>query len=95
MFGIIAVLTGLVHIFGGFRTSHNEGREWTLSSFLLGITEIGLGVLVLASPENPHRAVIWVAAAWATVGGAGLILLSIRQLRLYRDHFSEKKYNPC
>ena len=94
MFGIIAVLTGLVHIFGGFWTSHNEGREWTLSSFLLGITEIGLGVLVLASPENPHRAVIWVAAAWATVGGAGLILLSIRQLRLYRDHFSEKKYNP-
>jgi len=49
--------------------------------------------LVLASPENPHRAVIWVAAAWATVGGAGLILLSIRQLRLYRDHFSEEKYN--
>jgi uncharacterized membrane protein HdeD (DUF308 family) len=93
LFGVIAVLTGLVHIFGGFQTSHNEGREWTLSSFLLGITEIGLGVLILVSPENPHRAVIWVAAAWATVGGAGLILLSIRQLRLYRDHFSEEKYN--
>ena len=93
MFGIIAVLTGLVHIFGGFQTSHNEGREWSLSSFLLGITEIGLGVLILASPENPHRAVIWIAAAWATVGGVGLILLSIRQRRLYRDHFSEEKYN--
>jgi uncharacterized membrane protein HdeD (DUF308 family) len=93
LFGIIAVLTGLVHIFGGFQTSHNEGREWTLSSFLLGITEIGLGVLILVSPENPHRAVIWVAAAWATIGGAGLILLSIRQLRLYRDHFSEEKIN--
>ncbi len=93
MFWIIAVLTGLVHIFGGFQTSHNEGREWSLSSFLLGITEIGLGVLVLVSPENPHRAVIWIAAAWATVGGVGLILLSIRQRRLYRDHFSEEKYN--
>ena len=93
MFGVIAVLTGLVHIFGGFQSSHSEGREWTLSSFLLGITELGLGVLVLASPENPHRAVIWVAAAWATVGGVGLILLSIRQRRLYRDHFSEEKYN--
>jgi uncharacterized membrane protein HdeD (DUF308 family) len=93
MFGVIAVLTGLVHIFGGFQTSHNEGREWTLSSFLLGITEISLGVLILVSPENPHRAVIWIAAAWATVGGAGLILLSIRQLRLYRDHLSDEKYN--
>ena len=94
LFGVIAVLTGLLHIFGGFQTSHNQGREWTLSSFLLGITEIGLGVLILVSPENPHRAVIWVAAAWATVGGAGLILISIRQLRLYRDHFSEEKSNP-
>jgi uncharacterized membrane protein HdeD (DUF308 family) len=93
MFGVIAVLTGLVHIFGGFQSSNSEGREWTLSSFLLGITEIGLGVLVLVSPENPHRAVIWIAAAWATVGGVGLILLSIRQRRLYRDHFSEEKYN--
>ena len=93
MFGVIAVLTGLVHIFGGFQSSHSEGHEWTLSSFLLGITEIGLGVLVLASPEKPHRAVIWVAAAWATVGGVGLILLSVRQRRLYRDHFSEEKYN--
>jgi uncharacterized membrane protein HdeD (DUF308 family) len=97
MFGLIAVLTGLVHIFGGFQSSNNEGYEgrvWTWSSFLLGITEIGLGVLILASPENPHRAVIWIAAAWATVGGVGLILLSIRQLRLYREHFSEEKYNP-
>ena len=94
LFGLIAVLTGLIHIFGGFQSSHNEGRGWTLSSFLLGITEIGLGVLILASPAEPHRAVIWLAAAWATVGGAGLILLSIRQRRLYRDHFSEEKYNP-
>ena len=96
MFGLIAVFTGLVHIFGGFQSSNNEGYEgrvWTWSSFLLGITEIGLGVLILASPENPHRAVIWIAAAWATVGGVGLILLAIQQRRLYRDHFSEEKYN--
>jgi len=93
MFGVIAVLTGLVHIFGGFQSIHSEGGEWTLSSVLLGITEIGLGVLILASPENPHRAVIWIAAAWATVGGVGLILVSIRQRLLYRDHCSEEIYN--
>jgi len=93
LLGIIAILTGLVHSFGGFRSSHSEGREWSLSSFLLGLTEIGLGVLILTSPEEPHRAVIWVAAAWATVGGVGLILLAIQQRRLYRDHFSEEKNN--
>ena len=94
LLGIIAILTGLVHSFGGFRSSHSEGREWRLSSFLLGLTEIGLGILILTSPEEPNQAVIWVAAAWATVGGAGLILLSIRQLQLYREYFSEEKYNP-
>ena len=88
MLGVIALLTGLVHVFGGFQSRHSKEREWTLSSFLLGITEIGLGVLILATLEDPHRALIWVAAAWATVGGVGLILLSIRQKRLYQDHFS-------
>lgn len=87
MLGVIALLTGLVHVFGGFQSRHNIEREWTLSSFLLGITEIGLGVLILVSLEDPHQALIWVAAAWATVGGVGLILISIGQRRLYRDHF--------
>ena len=87
MLGVIAVLTGLVHVFGGFQSRHSKEREWTLSSFLLGITEIGLGVLILATLEDPHRALIWLAAAWATVGGVGLILISIGQRRHYRDHF--------
>jgi hypothetical protein len=43
--------------------------------------------------EKPHRAIIGVASAWATVGSVGLILLLIRQRWLYRDHFSEEKYN--
>jgi uncharacterized membrane protein HdeD (DUF308 family) len=93
MFGIIALLTGLVHVFGGFQSRHSIEPEWTFSSFLLGTTEIGLGVLILSTLENPHPALIWVAAAWATVGGVGLLLLSIRQRRLYRDRFSEKIYN--
>ena len=91
--GVIALLTGLVHVFGGFQSRHSIEPEWTFSSFLLGITEIGLGVLILATLENPHPALIWVAAAWATVGGGGLLLLSIRQRRQYRDHFSEEKNN--
>ena len=93
MLGVIAIFTGLVHVSGGFQSKQNTEREWTFSSFLLGITEISLGVLILASLENPHPALIWLAAAWATVGGVGLILLSIRQRRLYRDHFSEEKHN--
>lgn len=93
MLGVIAIFTGLVHVFGGFKSRHSLEPEWTFSSFLLGITEIGLGVLILATLENPHPALIWVAAAWATVGGGGLLLLSIRQRRQYLDHFSEETTN--
>ena len=93
LLGVIALLTGMVHVFGGFQSRHSIEPEWTFSSFLLGITEIGLGVLILTSLEDPHQALIWVAAAWATVGGGGLLLLSIRQRRQYRDHFSEEKNN--
>lgn len=54
LLGIIAILTGLVHIVGGFQSSHSEELVWKISSFLLGITEIGLGVLILATLEDPH-----------------------------------------
>lgn len=92
MFGGIAVLTGLVHVFGGFQSRHNTEREWTLSSFLLGITEIGLGVLILATLEDHHPALILLAASWATIGGVGLLLLSMQQRRQYRDQLSAEVY---
>ena len=56
------------------------------------ITEIGLGVLILVSLGDLSRALIWLAAAWATVGGVGLLLLSMRQRRQYRDQLSEEVY---
>jgi uncharacterized membrane protein HdeD (DUF308 family) len=81
-FGILAVLTGLVHIFGGFRLSHDLERKWTWESCILGITEVGLGVIVLASSDAPPPVVLLAAAAWATVGGVGLILLALRLRQL-------------
>ena len=54
LLGIIAILTGLVHVFGGFQSNHSEEWVWKISGFVLGITEIGLGVLILATLEDPH-----------------------------------------
>src|SRR5512143_744561 len=44
LLGGIVVLTGLVHVFEGFRTESGRQRSWT--STLLGVFEIILGLVV-------------------------------------------------
>jgi uncharacterized membrane protein HdeD (DUF308 family) len=79
IFGIIAFLTGLIHIFGGFRTA-TLSRIHTWGSELLGLLEVALGVLLLtATALEPFTKLV--AGSWACVGG---ILLIIQALYLRR-----------
>jgi uncharacterized membrane protein HdeD (DUF308 family) len=83
--GVVIVLTGLIHIFGGFRQSDDIERTWSWSSFLLGLFEVVLGLLmVLASPGRSGTVVFWAASIWAFIGGALLIgdALRLRRNRL-------------
>ena len=82
MFGIAVILTGLLHIFGGFRTSTGIGRRWSAGSFFLGVVEVVLGLVVMASPGDPSRITYALATIWALVGGGGLIADAIRLRRL-------------
>jgi uncharacterized membrane protein HdeD (DUF308 family) len=84
MFGIVAILAGLLHIFAGFSTSASVGRRWSAGSFLLGVVEVILGVIVMASPGDPSRITYVVATIWALIGGGGLLADSIRLRRLAR-----------
>jgi uncharacterized membrane protein HdeD (DUF308 family) len=84
MFGIIAVLTGLLHMLAGFRTSAAAGREWSWGSFLLGIVEVVMGLIVIASPGNPSKITFTVVSIWALIGGGGLIADSIQLRRRWR-----------
>jgi uncharacterized membrane protein HdeD (DUF308 family) len=86
MFGIVAILTGLLHIFGGFRTSTGVGRRWSTGSFYLGIVEVILGLVVILSPGDPSGITYTAATIWALIGGGGLITESIRLRRLARVH---------
>jgi uncharacterized membrane protein HdeD (DUF308 family) len=87
--GVVIVLTGLIHLFGGFRQSEDLERKWSWSSFLLGVFEIVLGsLMVLASPGSTGTAVFWAASIWAFIGGALLIGDALR-LRRNRRHQSE------
>lgn len=83
MFGIVAVLTGLLHMAGGYRIRQEFGPRWSRGSFLLGLVQAVLGLLVLFAPGKVPRIVILLAVAWALIGGLGLIrdALQLRQRR--------------
>lgn len=82
LLGVIILLTGALHASGGFRKRTTEGREWTWTSFLLGIFEIILGLNLIISPFNPDNWVYLTASIWALLGGLILIgdALYLRQL---------------
>ncbi len=88
--GLVILLTGLMHIFGGFRTGPEEThllgkkRKWSWTSFLLGLFEIVLGLMLVISPLEHGSVVHFSVSIWALVAGAILIgdAVRLRRLRL-------------
>ena len=85
--GLIILLTGLMHILGGFRSgpevSHlfSENRKWSWTAFLLGVFEMVLGLLLVVEPLGRGPLVYFAASFWALVGGAILLGDAARQRR--------------
>jgi uncharacterized membrane protein HdeD (DUF308 family) len=88
--GLIIMLTGALHIFGGFRTGpedthlFSQTRKWSWTAFLLGLFEIVLGLMLVVEPLGRGPEVYFAASVWALVGGVILIgdALRIRRLRM-------------
>jgi len=85
--GLIIFLTGLMHIFGGFRTGpvethlFSQNRKWSWTAFLLGLFEIVLGVMLVVAPMDRGPVIYFAASVWALVGGVILIGDAARQRR--------------
>ena len=79
------LLTGLLHIFGGFKKGPDLVRQWSWTSFLLGLFEIILGLMLVVGPLTRDIWVYLAAAIWALIGGGILIGEAIR-LRRLRQH---------
>ena len=98
--GLIILLTGLMHIFGGFRAgpevSHlfSENRKWSWTAFLLGAFEMVLGLLLVIEPMGRGPLVYFAASFWALVGGAILLGDAARQRRLRRQAKPEAEEYP-
>ena len=82
LIGAFAIITGLLHIFGGFRTGSEYGRQWSWGSYLLGTVQVILGVVALTNPWEPIPAGWLVASGWCLITGI-LMLLDARHLRAY------------
>jgi uncharacterized membrane protein HdeD (DUF308 family) len=86
--GLIILLTGLMHIFGGFRTDpvatdlFSRNRKWSWTAFLLGLFEMVLGALLVVSPLDRGPVIYFAASVWALVGGMILIGDGVRLRRL-------------
>ena len=79
LIGFIMLLTGLLHVFGGFRTD-NLSRSVTWGSILLGIFEIILGALLIITTVGFSPIIHLAISIWAFIGGF-IILADAYRLR--------------
>ena len=80
LLGVLVILTGLLHIFGGFRISSAYGSQWAWGSYLVGFVQVILGTIVLIYPWEPVPVVWLIAGGWCIITGI-LLLFDARRLR--------------
>ncbi len=92
--GLIILLTGLMHIFGGFRTGPVEthllsqnrtrmwSRAWSWTAFLLGLFEMVLGLMLVIEPMGRGPVIYLAASVWALLGGVILLGEAVRLRRI-------------
>lgn len=89
--GGIILLTGILHVLGGFRIGKKKMLGRTGVGTLMGVFEIGLGVLLLLSKTGRDQYVFIIATLWALVGGTFLLLDAFRTRRQMKS--PEKQVN--
>jgi len=77
LLGVVILLTGILHTFGGFHTGKIY-RSFRLTSVLLGVFEIALGIMLIVEPLGRSTSFYVVVSIWALVGGIILISDAIR-----------------
>jgi uncharacterized membrane protein HdeD (DUF308 family) len=82
LIGVVVVLTGLIHVFEGFRTRTDRHRQRSWISTLLGVFEIVLGVVVLLWREDFGPVFYAVVTIWAFLAAFALLRQALRQRSL-------------
>jgi uncharacterized membrane protein HdeD (DUF308 family) len=85
VFGVILLLTGLIHFLGGFRLSETYGRRWSLGHEFLGLVEMGIGILIFVSLLVDVEYLRLFLSVWGLIAGIGLIADGIRMRNLRKS----------
>ena len=86
--GAVIILTGLLHLFFGFRPREGRHRRWTSS--LLGLFEVILGLMLFLEPLERGPILNAAAMIWALLGG---VLLMLDAFRIRRTTQAEQETN--
>ncbi len=86
VFALFAILTGILHIGGGYRIRQKVGRKWAWGDLFLGLLQIMMGAMLLGMPSSISPVILISAVAWAFLGGFGMIADSLRLRRMYIEH---------
>lgn len=76
LFGIYAIIDGLLALISGFRSTDENRRWWLL--LLEGIVGIAAGVIAFVFPNATLLALTYIVAAWALITGIFEIITAIR-----------------
>jgi uncharacterized membrane protein HdeD (DUF308 family) len=71
--GTLVLLTGIMHMIGGFRTGDDATRHRSRTSFLLGFFEFIMGVMLVLEPLQQGTLIYLGSSIWAMIGGSILI----------------------
>jgi uncharacterized membrane protein HdeD (DUF308 family) len=77
--GVAILLTGMMHLIGGFRTGESTSRQWYWMSFILGLFEFVLGAALIMEPLDQGLIIYIGAGIWAMLGGLILFSDALRQ----------------
>jgi len=73
LFGATAVLTGALRLLGAFHDDQASYQRRAAYRLILGLTELGLGIVLIASDELTSP-VATAAGLWGLVGGTVMLL---------------------
>jgi uncharacterized membrane protein HdeD (DUF308 family) len=77
LLGVVILLTGILHAFGGFQIGKAH-RRFMLTSVLLGAFEFVLGFVLIVEPMGRSFFFYLIVSIWALIGGFILITSAIR-----------------
>jgi uncharacterized membrane protein HdeD (DUF308 family) len=78
--GLAALSMGMLRLVGAFEIERRTGHRWSFGGLILGVLEVGTGMLLVAT-DTVSRGVMITIGVWALASGTLLIVEAIRARR--------------